>query len=426
MQTPQKAGINLKFVLDCVEAYSKSTGIGCVVSDSDGAVLYESGFCCGNCAICGVIGFEKVNCPGIGLGNWNGNANCEGKYIYLCPMGLGNISSTIPVPSGNVASITAGPFLMIDMEDFFAFDLKENFALEESKFKQAVELLGQIPKVSPERVGSLFNLLSLLAGHMWNISSGNRAFEARSEDFEILQEPAPDNMLKKYEGSDFSEYPVKTEKKLLASIAESDRPRVQKLLNELLGHIFLSSDEDFERIKTETYELLVVISRGAIDVGVPRSRILQMNRTFWWQAQSVTSIYGLCMLLTDVINRYIDNIFDYASKKNLDVIYRAVQYIRQNYSSKITLEDVAKAVYLSPTYLCKIFKKEVGCNFNEYLNKLRIEKSKQLLAQHGSSIADIMTVVGFDDQSYFTKVFKRVAGVSPKHFRKSAEAVQTA
>jgi AraC-like DNA-binding protein/ligand-binding sensor protein len=391
-----------------------------VVSDSDGTVLYESGLCCGNCSICETIGLGKAKCPDVSVCGAPGNVSLEGRYIYLCKMGLGNISSPIPAADGNVANITAGPFLMSDMEDIFVFDLRENFELEEANFKRVTELLGQIPKVSPERVGALSNLLSLLTGSMWgSVTEGGK----RTRDFEILQERTPDYVLKRKDEKFFAEYPVKTEKRLLASIAEFDRPKVQKLLNELLGHILFSAGEDFERIKTEIYELLVVISRSAIDVGVPRSRVLQMNRRFWWQAQSTTCIYSLCMLLADVMNRYVDNIFDYSSKKNMDVVYRAVQYMRQNYSSKITLEDVAKAVYLSPTYLCKIFKKEVGCNFNEYLNQLRIEKSKQLLMERGNRIVDVMTVVGFEDQSYFTKVFKKVAGVSPKHFRRSAEAV---
>jgi YesN/AraC family two-component response regulator len=258
---------------------------------------------------------------------------------------------------------------------------------------------------------------------MSGISVQNKAFETQPQYFEILQENSADRILKNKESMPLSEYPVKKEKKLLASIAESDRPKVQKLLNELLGHILFSSGEDFDRIKSETYELLVVISRGAIDVGVPRNKVLQMNRKFWWQAQSISGIDGLCMLLSDVMNRYIDNIFDYSSKKNIDIIDKAIQYIHENYSNKITLEDVAREVYLSPTYLCKIFKKEVGSNFNEYLNQLRIEKSKTLLSQRGSRIADVIGLVGFEDQSYFTKVFKKVAGVSPKHFRKSAEAV---
>jgi YesN/AraC family two-component response regulator len=221
------------------------------------------------------------------------------------------------------------------------------------------------------------------------------------------------------EVKNLSEYPVKTEKRLLASITDSDKPKAQKLLNELLGYILFCSGRDFERMKAETYELLVLISREAINVGVPANRAFGINHSFWSEAHAIGDIDELCILLSDVMNQYIDCIFSLSHKKNIDDIDKAIRYIWQNYSKKITLEDAAKAVYLSPSYFCKIFQRTTGCNFSVYLNRLRIEKSKQLLLRYDLRIADIVSMVGFEDQSYFTKVFKRMCGVSPTHFRRA-------
>ncbi|MDR3279349.1 MAG: AraC family transcriptional regulator [Synergistaceae bacterium] len=416
------SSFNSSFVSECAKAYSLSTGIGCSVFDRCGAILFECGFGCGSCKICAAAGLDRTKRFGVNAYDMSGNGKFGGRYIYICQMGLVSISSPVQPCCGGVANITAGPFLMFDVEEFIALDLRENFILDGSKFERVVELLRQVPNITPDRVSALSNLLFLTVSRMGDISVESQELETLPRDFEVFQEQVPEKILKNEERGDGSEYPVITEKKLMASIANSDRPRVQKLLNDLLGHILFSSGEDFDRKKTETYELLVMISREAIGVGVPRSKLLQMNRMFWWHAQSITSIDEFCVLLSDVVNKYVDNIFDYSDKKNSDVIYKAIQYMYQNYSNKITLEDVAKAVYMTPAYFCKIFKKEVGCNFNMYLNQLRIEKSKQFLLQHNGRIADIISMVGFEDQSYFTKVFKRVEGVSPKHFLKSAEA----
>ncbi|MGL5513630.1 MAG: helix-turn-helix domain-containing protein, partial [Sporomusa sp.] len=80
--------------------------------------------------------------------------------------------------------------------------------------------------------------------------------------------------------------------------------------------------------------------------------------------------------------------------------------------------DISQEVHLSPSYFSKIFKKETGHNFNTYLNMLRIEKSKKLLLYDNLKLISIASLVGFEDQSYFTKVFKRVTGVSPHQYRK--------
>jgi AraC-like DNA-binding protein len=413
MQVSQVYFFNPKFVSECAKMYSLSTGLGCSVSDANGAVLYEYGFGCHSCTICDVLGLDRTKRFGEGAYAMSGGGKFGGVYIYFCQMGLASIAFPVPRHFGSVANIAAGPFLIVDLEDFIAVDLKENFNLDGTKLERVVELLEQMQVITSERVVALSNLLFLTLSSIGGFSAGEQASESSPQNFKIA------------ESGYGPEYPVATEKKLMESIANSDKPRVRKLLNELLGHIFFSSGGNHDRIKNETYELLVMISREAIDVGVPKNRLFRMNRLFWWQAQSTAGIDEFCTLLSDAVNKYIDIIFDFSDKKNSDVVYKAIQYIYQNYSNKITLEDVAKEVFVSPVYFCRIFKKEVGCNFNTYLNQLRIEKSKQFLLMDEGRIADVVSLVGFEDQSYFTKVFKKVAGVSPKYFRKTAEVPQT-
>jgi YesN/AraC family two-component response regulator len=57
------------------------------------------------------------------------------------------------------------------------------------------------------------------------------------------------------------------------------------------------------------------------------------------------------------------------------------------------------------------------CNFNSYLNKIRIEMSKKLLADHDIPLVDVANLVGYEDQSYFTRVFRSIVGISPGRFR---------
>ena len=88
----------------------------------------------------------------------------------------------------------------------------------------------------------------------------------------------------------------------------------------------------------------------------------------------------------------------------------------------ITLNQLAEMVYLSPSYLSRIFTKETGNSFNDYLNAVRINKAKSLLKYNDLRVADVANAVGFDDQSYFTKVFRRITGVTPVKYRLLAHA----
>jgi two-component system response regulator YesN len=88
---------------------------------------------------------------------------------------------------------------------------------------------------------------------------------------------------------------------------------------------------------------------------------------------------------------------------------------------KVTLDEVAACVYLSPSYFSKVFKQEMEMSFNTYLNYIRIEMSKKLLSDPSIAIVDISNLVGFEDQSYFSKVFKKMTGLSPKKFREQGK-----
>ena len=109
--------------------------------------------------------------------------------------------------------------------------------------------------------------------------------------------------------------------------------------------------------------------------------------------------------------------FDYIPSRGNEIIKRAIRYISGNYSQNLTLEDLAEHVNLNPSYFSSLFKQSTGSSFREYLNMVRIEESKRLLANTDYSIIDISLAVGFEDQSYFSKVFKKYTGLTPKQFR---------
>ena len=91
--------------------------------------------------------------------------------------------------------------------------------------------------------------------------------------------------------------------------------------------------------------------------------------------------------------------------------------MKQHFDSPITLQETAGYVDLNPSYFSTLFKQSCGLSFKEYLNYIRIEESKKLLTSTDRSILDIAIDIGFEDQSYFTKVFKKYTGLTPKQYR---------
>ena len=98
-------------------------------------------------------------------------------------------------------------------------------------------------------------------------------------------------------------------------------------------------------------------------------------------------------------------------------VLQAISYIQENYSRKISLASVAEHVGLSSGYLCRIFKDETGVSINAYINNLRMTRAGELLADKNSYIKEVAISVGFEDQLYFSRLFKRYYGVTPSEYR---------
>lgn len=99
-------------------------------------------------------------------------------------------------------------------------------------------------------------------------------------------------------------------------------------------------------------------------------------------------------------------------------VREAITYISKHYNSRISLSDVAEEIKLSPTYLSALFKKETGNNFSDYITTFRIDMAKKLLENGDKNISEIAFAVGYNDGLYFSKIFKKCVGVSPKEYKK--------
>lgn len=99
------------------------------------------------------------------------------------------------------------------------------------------------------------------------------------------------------------------------------------------------------------------------------------------------------------------------------VITRAKEFIQEHQTENLRLGHVAKAVNTSTFYFCKMFKRVTGINFTDYLSRVRIEKSKNLLLNPNLRVSEIAFEVGFQSLTHFNRVFKKILGQSPTEYR---------
>lgn len=111
------------------------------------------------------------------------------------------------------------------------------------------------------------------------------------------------------------------------------------------------------------------------------------------------------------------------SMRNQILAEQVRSYVREHYMDDICLQDVAGALHYSDAYFCRFFKQNFDKNFIMYLSEFRVEQAKELLADMTVNIKDISRRVGYRDSNYFTKVFKRLTGLTPSEYRSKMAAV---
>lgn len=133
------------------------------------------------------------------------------------------------------------------------------------------------------------------------------------------------------------------------------------------------------------------------------------------------TVDGTVDYLSCMIEQCIRWRIETVSDSSHSVIRNAKAFIDENYmDEELSLSAVAKAVGLSPTYLSALFKREMHQNFSDYLTNVRIEKAKELLCCTSKMIYEIAYEAGFRDYRYFSQIFKKHTGLTPRQFQNSA------
>ncbi|MBT7121773.1 MAG: helix-turn-helix transcriptional regulator, partial [Clostridia bacterium] len=307
--------------------------------------------------------------------------------------------------------LVAGPFMMVPLADFLADEFSGLFGSDTKDIEEVAKLL---PYIEPHRVSSLADMLFMVEAYSQHRDSEDlRLAEETStrynEMFSVMQNINDSD-------SEYA-YPIDTEKKLQRYITSGDKKNAQRALNEILGAIFFSSGADFVTIRTRVTELLVLLSRAAIEGGAEPSRIFGLNRDYLREIGRFTNEEELSNWLASMLSSFTGLVFAAPDAKHTETIQKVMEYVNTNYMNRITLNDVSEHVSFSVSYLSRMFKEEKGVSLTSYINEVRIRNAKMLIKQSDISLSQAAYLCGFDDQSYFSKVFRKITGTTPGKYR---------
>jgi len=180
----------------------------------------------------------------------------------------------------------------------------------------------------------------------------------------------------------------------------------------------ISGLELITRIRELNRELQIIILSGYSDFSYAQKAIeLGVRRYLTKPTNTVELMTILQKISRQVQDRQAkENKSTDAEASNL-IVLKALQYIETNYSKKITLGGMAAELFVTPNYLCRLFKRNMHKNLMKYLIEFRMEKAKVLLKDVRYKIVDVAEMVGYNGTKYFSSSFKKIYGITPMEYR---------
>lgn len=188
---------------------------------------------------------------------------------------------------------------------------------------------------------------------------------------------------------------------------------------------YLNGLEMLKELTGEFPQTQIIVLSGYRDFVYAQSAIALGVLRFLTKPSKMEEIYealNAAMLKLSGIpieNRPADNLREEEESDGNFIVSRAINYIKEHYAEKLTLQQLADYLYISTWHLCRVLKKGTDMNFVDILNNIRIEYAKKYLKETSLKVYEISKKVGYSDIAYFSKVFRSSTGMSPKQYRET-------
>lgn len=210
--------------------------------------------------------------------------------------------------------------------------------------------------------------------------------------------------------------------KLLIDDVKAGNPEaVAASLRELAQAVNNLGNSDKEYIKNFYFNTISLINSIRVSVASGEKKTDDTALTSLYRmVEKCDNLTDLNSVLENAARQTVGKVHEYNNNNMKLLMRRAVDYIEKHFSEQVTLNQVAEKLYVSNFYLSRMFKKELGINFIDYLNELRIEKAKEMLVNAKYKTYEVAEAVGVPNSHYFSKLFRKYVGMTASEYRESA------
>ena len=341
-------------------------------------------------------------------------------YFFRCHAGLIAWACPILSNNGHVGNIICGQVMIWEPEDLFWQEIAESTRELEPDNGVLLKAAHKLDIVSATQVQAAADLLYIIANYLAESGPDRLNYQQKLSSMGSWlwdncqqQERQP----KEKEGT--KPRFANLEDGIFQAIRDNDAEKAKQLLDQLALRFFTHSKGQLEVLKGLSIEFIITLGRFATECGVNFEESFRRGMLKFKELEDADTIEKVFVWLLTIGNAYVDTLTRQEFDANEAVVKKAVTYVQQHYASPdLSVVEVAKAAYISPNYLSRVFKRQVGCSILEYIRNARLEQAKLLLKHSDKNASQVAKNVGYHDRTYFSKVFKQVTGVSPNEYRR--------
>jgi two-component system response regulator YesN len=237
-----------------------------------------------------------------------------------------------------------------------------------------------------------------------------------SSDFEEISEIY--NQTKKNDVDaqySINNYPYQSEKKVFAKIIDKNYELAQKEFDKIYNYLLQEKNCELNQIKSFLRRFLIFLNRRLMEYYNEQQPFLSMQN-LENEIELIDNLEVLKIYFEQIIGNLVEDLSNNAKEQKVEIIETVKEYIDENFSEDISLDDLAEYISFSKYYLSKLFKEVEGINYKDYLIKVRMEAAKKRL-KNGEKIKVVSGEVGYSDRNYFSRAFKKYTGISPGKFQ---------
>ncbi len=223
-------------------------------------------------------------------------------------------------------------------------------------------------------------------------------------------------------------YPFETELKLANSVKSGDFESVCRLLDEVYDKNFMGARQSLEAARCLVFDMISTTVKVVNDLSIDMNKAYEGEFVPFEKLTACKTVAEMYTVLKEVYRTLCSHINKNKKSHNVELRDQILDFIEKNYGDyNFSLSAIANTFNLNNTYLSYFFKEQVGENFVSYLNKMRIEKAKELLRESELSLDNISLKVGYANSRVLIRIFKKFEGITPGKYRenhaKQSEAV---